>query len=190
MSLVLRLAESRDALSVARVHVRSWQAAYRGLLPEEYLTEMRAEERAKKYDLGNRDPFKPQTIVAVERDVVCGFATISAPCGESSSVGDLCALYVDPEYWGGGIGRALIAAARERMFVAGNRNAMLWLLKGNVRAARFYERDGWRPDGASRDATVWGLTVQEIRYRRELQDCMPLQMGAECCSMDPPPATP
>ena len=175
MSLSLRHAEPEDALPIARVHVRSWQLAYRGLLSDDYLARMRVDERAKRYDLANRDPSRPQTIVAVDRDFVCGFATVSAHCEESASFGELCALYVDPGYWNRGVGRALIAAARERMVGYGIPTAVLWLLKGNARAARFYELDGWRPDGASREATVWGLTVQEVRYRRILQDSISLQ---------------
>ena len=32
-------------MAVARVHVRSWQVGYRGLLPDAYLDGLRAEER-------------------------------------------------------------------------------------------------------------------------------------------------
>jgi hypothetical protein len=41
----VRPARPDDALPVAGVHVRSWQAAYRGLLPDDYLDGLRAEER-------------------------------------------------------------------------------------------------------------------------------------------------
>jgi hypothetical protein len=36
--MLLRRAEPGDAMDVARVHVRSWQAGYRGLLPDAILT--------------------------------------------------------------------------------------------------------------------------------------------------------
>jgi hypothetical protein len=52
----LRRAEPTDAIAVARVHVRSWQAAYRKLMPDDYLDQLRPEDRAKKYDFGNLDP--------------------------------------------------------------------------------------------------------------------------------------
>ena len=48
--VLIRPAKSDDALEVARVHVRSWQAAYRGLLPDDYLDDLRAEERAQRYN--------------------------------------------------------------------------------------------------------------------------------------------
>ena len=40
--MFLRPAEPDDAMEVARVHVRSWQAGYRGLLPDAYLDGLRA----------------------------------------------------------------------------------------------------------------------------------------------------
>ena len=78
------------------------------------------------------------------------------------------ALYVDPERWGCGVGKALMSVAREHLSQSGFRNALLWVLVGNVRAERFYRLDGWMPDGMRRTATVWGITVDEIRFRREL----------------------
>jgi GNAT superfamily N-acetyltransferase len=82
--------------------------------------------------------------------------------------GELCALYVDPEWWGLGVGAALIGAARARLVERGFRSAVLWLLDGNARAERFYRIDGWLPDGLSRTDTVWGVTVHEGRWRRAL----------------------
>jgi hypothetical protein len=76
--MILRPAEPADALAVARVHVRSWQAAYRGLLPDAYLDELRPEDRAEQYDFSNLDPSKPRTMVAVERKSIQGFVTTAS----------------------------------------------------------------------------------------------------------------
>jgi len=167
--MLLRAAESADAMSVARVHVRSWQAAYRGLLPSEYLDQLRPEDRAERYDFATRDLQKPQTIVALEGGVIRGFAT-TAPSRDADlpDYGELGALYVDPDYWGCGMGKALVSAARDRMAGQGFGDALLWVLMGNVRADRFYRNDHWTPDGLQRTDTVWGVTVNEIRYRRKL----------------------
>ena len=156
-------------MSVARVHVRSWQSAYRGLLPNEYLDQLRPEHRAERYDFATRNPQTPQTIVAVEAGVIRGFAT-TAPSRDPdlAGYGELGALYVDPDYWGRGIGMALVSAARDRLAGLGFGDALLWVLMGNVRADRFYRNDQWAPDGLQRTDKVWGVTVNEIRYRRKL----------------------
>ena len=167
--MLLRPAEPDDAIAVARVHVRSWQAAYRTLLPDDYLDQLRPEDRAQKYNFSSLDPFQPQTIVAAEAGVIHGFAT-TAPAREPDipGCGELCALYVDPDQWSHGIGVALVAAARSRLFDLGFRHAVLWVLVGNVRAERFYRIDRWAPDGRHRTESVWGVTVDEIRYQRTL----------------------
>ena len=102
--------------------------------------------------------------------MIHGFAT-TAPSRDPDQMehGELCALYVDPKQWGRGIGIALVSAARARLFGLGFRNAVLWVLAGNVRAERFYQIDRWAPDGLRRTDSVWGITVDEVRYHRGLE---------------------
>jgi GNAT superfamily N-acetyltransferase len=168
--MLLRAAQPEDAIAVARVHVRSWQAAYRTLLPDDYLDQLRPEDRAQKYDFASSDPRKPHTIVAVEGELIRGFAaTMPSREPDLADHGELCALYVDPEQWGRGMGLALVSSARVRLSELGFRDALLWVLAGNVRAERFYQADGWAPDGQRRTDKVWGITVDEIRYQRILE---------------------
>ena len=107
--------------------------------------------------------------MAIEEGLIYGFAT-TAPSRDPDlpDHGELYALYVDPERWGRGIGAALVSAARANLFGLGFRNALLWVLTGNVRAERFYRIDLWAPDGLRRTDSVWGVTVNELRYRRGL----------------------
>lgn len=167
--MLLRPAQPDDAIDVARVHVRAWQAGYRGLLPQEYLDGLRAEDRAQRYDFASSDPSKPATLVAVADGAVRGFAT-TMPAREAAvpAVGELCALYVDPDWWDSGLGKALVAAARARLREQDFREAVLWLLAGNRRGERFYRGDGWVVDGTARKDVVWGVDVDEVRYRRTL----------------------
>lgn len=97
--MLLRSAAPEDAPPVARVHVRSWQAAYRDLLPQSYLDELRPEDRAKHYDFGATDRSKPSTIVAAEGSAIVGFVTVApARAPNVLGSGELCALYVDPDW--------------------------------------------------------------------------------------------
>jgi GNAT superfamily N-acetyltransferase len=167
--LKLRPAEPDDALDVAGVHIRSWQIGYRGLLPDAYLDQLRAEQRAKHYDFATDDPAKPRTIVAVGDGAIRGFATtMPARDSDRTGWGELCALYVDPPYWSRGIGHALVTAARQHMISMGHRSACLWLLEGNARVGRFYCKNGWSCEGLRRTDTVWGAVVNEVRYLLEL----------------------
>ena len=168
--MLLRPAEPNDALAVARVHVRSWQVAYRTLIPDDFLARLRPEDRAARYDFATSDDRKPRTILAVAGRDILGFATTS-PSRDTDMPdhGELCALYVDPPHWGRGIGVALISAARARFTALGFRNALLWVLAGNIRAERFYRTDLWTPDGARRTDSRRGVTLHEVRYQRALK---------------------
>ena len=168
-SVFLRRAEPRDNDAVAEVNVRSWQMAYRGLLPNEYLDVLDPADRASRYTFGDLDTGQPQTTVAVDGDVICGFATVALCRDEDmSSAGELYAIYVHPDWWNRGVGRMLIKDARERLVDQGFHEAVLWVLVGNERAESFYDLDGWRPDGQRRLVEVHGITVDEIRYLRPL----------------------
>lgn len=82
---------------------------------------------------------------------------------------ELYALYVDAARFGAGIGRALAGESVRRCRAAGHARMLLWVLKGNVRARRFYDRAGFRPDGAEEPFEVDGVAVPEVRYARPLQ---------------------
>ena len=166
-SLLVRDAIPSDADGVARVHVRTWQTAYRGLLPDAYLDSLKAEDRARRYTFGLSDPATPQTLVALDSGELVGFATVRT-LPEDPGVGELCALHVDPTHWNRRIGLALIEAARARLSEHGSRRARLWLLEGNARAERFYRLDRWQPDGTRRTEEVWGASVVEVGFTRAL----------------------
>ena len=59
-------------------------------------------------------------------------------------------LYVLPEWWSRGVGRALHDHVLDRLRAAGSTRCHLWVLEHNDRARRFYERLGWCEDGTSR----------------------------------------
>jgi GNAT superfamily N-acetyltransferase len=168
-TIQIRSAVPADALAVAKIHVRSWQAGYRGLLPADYLDSLRPEDRAARYDFTHTDPARPYTRVAVGAESILGFAS-TMPSADPTlpDHGELCALYVDPDRWGSGLGVALVSDARGRMAGQGFRHALLWVLNGNARADRFYRNDGWSPDGVRKREVMWGIDVEDLRYQRPL----------------------
>lgn len=171
MALTVRDATASDAIEVARVHIRAWQAAYRGLMPDEFLDGLREEERASRYSLGSTGSETPETILAVNDGVIRGFASIGpSRDADIPDAGELCALYIDPSHWQKGIGSLLMAHGYQRMRARGFDEAILWLLVGNEGAERFYRADGWSPDGSSRHENVWGVESHVIRFRRALTD--------------------
>jgi GNAT superfamily N-acetyltransferase len=162
----VRAAVPADARDVARLQVRSWQSAYRGLIAQEYLDGLTPEFFANRYTFGRVGLRLPSTLVAVDGSAIRGLATTGL-CREVDfpNFGELMAIYVDPAHVRTGVGRLLMAAARARLRLVGVAGALLWVLDGNVGARRFYERDGWRFDGACRTVTFGDSPVQQVRYR-------------------------
>lgn len=165
MALEIRRAVAGDEDAVAAVHVRGWQVGYRGLLPEEGLATLDPAEWARRRDF---TPTDRCTFLGVIGERIVGFATVGPMRGVDGDGGEVYAIYVDPEGWGEGTGRALIAAARGWLVEQGYTDAGLWVLAGNDRAQRFYRADGWAPDGVTKTATILGREVEEVRFVRRL----------------------
>ena len=93
----------------------------------------------------------------------------SSEPGEDPDVGELFAIYLQPDVVERGIGKALMAKAEQFLRAEPYVEATLWVLETNERARRFYESLGWRPDGATQDEPGFGYTLHEVRYRKALE---------------------
>jgi hypothetical protein len=103
---IVRRAVPADAHHVARVHVRSWQWAYQGLLAQEYLDGLEPEAWATRYSFVRIGFQLPSTQVAVDGSTVCGpVSTGLCRDDDLSNFGELMAIYVDPAYLRTGVGR-------------------------------------------------------------------------------------
>lgn len=168
----IRRADLNDAAAIATVHVRSWQAAYRGLLPQDLLDALDPDRRLPGWRRVLTAAEWPHrgVLVAAEDDVL-GFASVGPSRdadSDPSTVGEVQAIYLDPDAWGRGIGRELMAESVRALGEAGYRQATLWALDTNMRARRFYGAAGWTMDGATKRDTRHGVMLSEARYRRPL----------------------
>ncbi|MDB5891662.1 MAG: family N-acetyltransferase [Polaromonas sp.] len=168
-SYVVRPATARDAKAVAEIHVATWHAAYKDLMPAEYLRSMTQEKR-QAYWREAIEYSEPQLLVATEGDKVIGFAGFdrSRDAGTKSTVGEIWALYVSPEHWGRGAGLALWDGAREGLKEEGCTQVTLWVLLKNEPALRFFEQAaGFKREMPSLKTVAFGsVKLEEIRLKR------------------------
>ena len=167
----LHRAAEADAEGIAAVHVRSWQAAYKGLVPQAYLDGLHVPDRAASW---RREltalPEDRRPWVAVLDERVGGFV-VAGPsrdddCGPDTA--EVYAIYVEPDCWGLGVGRALMEHQISFLRRRGYEHATLWVLADNRRAIDFYEAGRWYRDGTTKPITLGGATLQEVRYRLDL----------------------
>jgi GNAT superfamily N-acetyltransferase len=171
--VIIRLAALADAPALAEVHVRSWQWAYRGQIPDEYLdglsNTLERRVAARRAELAHLPPEHRWWVVEQAGQIV-GFA-ITEPSRDDDApplTGEVALIYLLPEAAGKGIGRALFARAVTDLRERGYQQAILWVLEGNARARRFYEAAGWRPDGARKTEERPGALLREVRYTTAL----------------------
>ncbi|MDT0158206.1 GNAT family N-acetyltransferase [Microbacterium sp. ARD32] len=174
MSLLLRPAEVGDADGIAEVHVRSWQQAYRGLMPQRVLDGLSVPERAASWArILDSTPRGSQTLVVLDGEQIVGWASFGAArdadaAGVAAGSGELWGIYAHPDAWSTGVGHLLLTAVERALADAGHASAYLWVLEGNSRASAFYERHGWHADGGRKVDERPGMVLQELRHVKRL----------------------
>lgn len=169
--MIVRPAVVSDARGIARVHVRSWQAGYRGLMDQKVLDALLVPERAARWETMLRDPAPSAigTIVAEVETGIVGWVTVGAGRDEGADAeGEVYGIYADPDSWSRGVGHALIGAAEAALVAAGHRTGFLWVLDGNERGDAFYTRHGWAADGAGKIDERPDMTLREHRLVKRL----------------------
>ncbi|MGI9596892.1 MAG: GNAT family N-acetyltransferase [Acidimicrobiales bacterium] len=190
--IVVRAAEPGDGPGIGRVHVEAWRVGYAGIVPAEHLDSLDAEQRGRAWTERLAHPTRPCTlhgtgglvvVAIIEPDrtepvpgqpVIAGIANYGSYRRDESDASDgtdstgmceLRMLNVHPDHWGTGVAQALMSRiiadlGRER----GEPMVALWVLEDNARGRRFYEKEGWSPDGARRAHRTGGVDLVVLRY--------------------------
>jgi ribosomal protein S18 acetylase RimI-like enzyme len=187
----IRRAVDADAAAIAVVHVRSWQGAFPGLIPQSYLDALRPEDRLEMWHEalaatawpsmgtfvavsdGNGEPVRadqPDPRGAEDAPIV-GFVCLGPSRdaeADPRTVGEIYTIYLDPAAWGSGVGVLLHDAALAEMRLGSYRRATLWTLGTNERARHFYERHGWHADGGAKTHDWGAFVATDVRYGIDL----------------------
>ena len=113
---------------------------------------------AGRIEEANRSTDQPADLVAEDEHGVFAFVAWDAASGEISR------LYTHPRGWDRGAGRALLERALAALKEAGIEQAWLNTEERNDRGCGFYERLGWRREGAPRIRDWHGVRLCEPRY--------------------------
>jgi len=155
-----------DAHAVAQLHVSSWQIAYAGIVPHEYLASLSVAARESMWRASILSG-SSALVLAKEDSSAVGFVSFgkSRDPDAGETVGEIWAIYVSPSHWSRGVGRSLWLYAREQLRSQGFERVSLWVLADNERAIRFYTLVGFMPEPGSKQQIVrGGKTLQEVRY--------------------------
>lgn len=169
MTISLRPATEADLLAVGALHQRSRVAAYSSFLPAEALAEPTPETMGRYWvERLIWEGADHRMTVAVRDGRLVGFSYLGPDDAGDPDTGLLNAIHLEPDERGRGTGRALMVDALAAMRARGWSRAVLWVLRDNAPARRFYERGGWTATGEERDDRIGPALVPQLRYARQL----------------------
>lgn len=178
----LRPATATDIPALARIHLASWLAAYRGVMADASLDALTPatfegyhRTRFAAEPPHAADPAQPFLVATDDTGAIVAFAR-GGPTRDKSPTGDplpegftqrwsaeLYAIYVHPDHMHRGRGRTLIAAIAQALAALGHKNLCLWVLAGNRSGRGFYDRCQGQLTGES-NITIDGKAYPQVAY--------------------------
>lgn len=154
----IREAFQNDCAGIGKVYCESWKTAYQTMLPQTYLDSLTIKNCSP-------DKVSANDIVLAEQERVLGICHFSEARNRDKKVwGEVAAIYLLPEIWGSGQGRELLGYSLGKLKKRGFQNICLWVLKDNIRARKFYEKNGFLISGNKREIEIAGCKVSEVEY--------------------------
>ena len=154
--LIKNLETEEEIQQKAYVSLKGWQEAYVGLLDQSFLDTLTLDR-----NLRNAQNWKDNTIIAKDGDRVIVFV-VCGPCRDEDlpDAGEVYAIYILSEYYDQKVGYRLMLAALDRL--KDYSKTVVWVLKENKRAIRFYLRCGFHFDGKEKELPL-GKPVTDVR---------------------------
>lgn len=176
-------AAAQDARAIAEIHVESWRAAYRGLVPQGYLDALSVPEKTEFWSAviaqGEASLLVARTPLGGIAGWLCAGASRDADAPPGTA--EVQALYVRPSHWSLGAGQVLWHACLAQLVVQGAwQRVTLWVLAGNERGLAFYRQAGFVADEAAGSPSfeLGGATLHEQRLVFTLPSAAPSATGA------------
>jgi ribosomal protein S18 acetylase RimI-like enzyme len=140
--VTIRKAVPADAADISRVHIDSWRTTYRGIVADEFLQSLSAERREQRWreDLSSDQSY---AYVAEDASQIIGFVNCMAEReNDPQYTGEVGGIYLLKQAQGRGTGRRLMQTAAHELIQRGHSAMLLWVLKDNLPARKFYEALG------------------------------------------------
>ena len=169
MRIIIRKAIPKDAFDYAVCHIVCWRAAYKGIISDEYLYNMSAEQMADN----NRQALSEPGIymfycVEYDNKMIGRLILCESRDEDKPDAGEIAAMYLTDKFWDKGYGREMMDFSIAELMRRGHNEAYLWVLEENARARQFYEKCGFSFDGTKKEINI-DRPLIEMRYVRLLE---------------------
>lgn len=163
---MIRIANPNDAPNIAKLHIRSWQQAYRGIIHQSYLDHgLNFDEREKRWR-NNLVESERATFLIFDGELLAGFATVGQSRDQKfPDYYELYAIYLCPDYFGKGVGEKLFLHVAVYTIECGFNKMFVNVLRDNRLGRRFYERmGGVYIKDSDTDLKIDGRSYSEVKY--------------------------
>ena len=166
MDIIIRKVSIDDAYEYAVNHIKCWQDAYKGVVPDDYLDNMSDEleqraERNKQFlaEPGDCDYFCAE----LDGEMIGRLVFGKSHDNNKADAGEVHAIYLLAEFWGKGYGKQMMDYALAELTHLGYNEVIIWVFKENKRGRQFYEKHGFRADGKEMELEC-GKPLECMRY--------------------------
>lgn len=157
---IRHIQKSDDRFAISRIYEESWKFAYKDIVPQDYLDSIQPGRWAPYLDREGS-----YSLVLIENGMIVGTSAYSrSRCPEFEDFGEIISIYLLPQYMGKGYGKNLLDAVVGELAELGFQDIFLWALKKNLRARKFYEKNGFILTGHSMNHEIGGKELQEVQY--------------------------
>lgn len=169
---MIRQAIEKDAIQIAELIVKGWQTAYKGLIDETFLKNLSTEKISKNFKQSIISQNTENNIYVYEENgKILGIIRFGKPDDNTDNKhnSEIHVLYVEPDLKRKGIGTKLFKYAKKYFINQEKQKLIIWCLKGNELAIRFYEKMGGQIV-SERKTTVNNIEVEEVGLEYRLPD--------------------
>ncbi|SFI41166.1 Ribosomal protein S18 acetylase RimI [Tindallia magadiensis] len=167
----IRKATIDDVKDISRIHALSWKFAYKGIIPQAFLDELKEDHWESAFvDWIKDNVLTAQILFENGKSIGC----IAYGKSRDKSLpdwGEIVSLYLLPEYFGKGYGNKLLDSSLSDLKESGYESIYLWVLKNNRRARRFYEKNGMRCNNDEYVLEIMGEQLIDVRYIYSFNSC-------------------
>jgi len=157
---IRKVTKADDFDAISRIYALSWKAAYRNIVPQQYLDELSEFRWSAVLENSPYDAF-----VMLENGRYIGTSSICAARDENmKGWGEIISIYLLPEYWGKGAGELLLDNSVTALIKKGYQKIYLWVLEENRRARKFYEKSGFTLSADKSLINIGNKDLLEVRY--------------------------
>ncbi|WP_206459141.1 GNAT family N-acetyltransferase [Anaerovorax sp. IOR16] len=139
----IREANIYDVEDISRIYALSWKAAYKGMVPQTYLDNLREDFWVSAFSDWISNEILNVKVICDEEKMLGCIAYGKSRDEKFEDWGEIVSLYMLPQYYGKGYGTKLIKNALNDLEYMGFNKIYLWVLEENFKSKKFYEKNGF-----------------------------------------------